>query len=323
MFVLLTLLSSLLLVDASPRIEGHHCQPLAPATNMVALFMTIGNRYLYAQHRFGAPLVSAKCWSDSAFFVEYNIFDNSMHHNFTLYDRKEGERIKRVKCSLIGNSSKLYTIFEGREMVQTMIVVNPEYMVNHVCSGTEGSKTDTWRYKLTEFELQSRSPLPSQRIFTTMFALLAFLSSLLVASANNSTGTYRCQPLEAASSMIRELFMVGNRYLYAQHRFGPPIISEKCWSSSFFFSDYNIIDNSLHHKWTFYDDRNCPRTENVTCSTIEYKSKYYNIFHDAVEIFTIRKFRDEKVIQHAIEAARKIVDLPSPSVNLECNKLVT
>ncbi|VEN63281.1 unnamed protein product, partial [Callosobruchus maculatus] len=94
--------------------------------------------------------------------------------------------------------------------------------------------------------------------------------------------------------------------------------------------------------------RGCSRTENVTCSTINYKSKYYSIFHGreiihtriavtpeyivnyecigdkyAVEIFTIRKFRDEKIIQLAIEAARKIVDLPSPSVNLECNKLVT
>ncbi|VEN61255.1 unnamed protein product [Callosobruchus maculatus] len=137
MLILLTLLGSLLFVDASNSTKDQHCQPLAPATNMVALFMTIGNRYLYAQHRFGAPLVSEKCWSDSAFFVEYNIFDNAMHHNWTLYDRKEGERIKRVKCSIIANSSKLYTIFEGREMVQTMIVVNPEYIVNYVCSGNE------------------------------------------------------------------------------------------------------------------------------------------------------------------------------------------
>ncbi|VEN63282.1 unnamed protein product [Callosobruchus maculatus] len=43
---------------------------------------------------------------------------------------------------------------------------------------------------------------------------------------------------------------------------------------------------------------------------------------DAVEILTTNKKRDERVIKDAIKAAKKVIDLPSPSVNLECDKLI-
>ncbi|VEN63284.1 unnamed protein product [Callosobruchus maculatus] len=42
----------------------------------------------------------------------------------------------------------------------------------------------------------------------------------------------------------------------------------------------------------------------------------------AVEILTTNKKRDERVIKDAIKAAKKVIDLPSPSVNLECDKLI-
>ncbi|VEN61252.1 unnamed protein product [Callosobruchus maculatus] len=42
----------------------------------------------------------------------------------------------------------------------------------------------------------------------------------------------------------------------------------------------------------------------------------------SLEIFTTSKKRDEKLIKEATEAAKKIIDLPSPSVNMECDKLI-
>nr|CAH7736959.1 unnamed protein product [Callosobruchus chinensis] len=83
-----------------------------------------------------------------------------------------------------------------------------------------------------------------------MIAFVTFLSCLLVVSASNCTT--HCPLLPAATTAVQELKMIGDNYLYSHHRFGAPIVSKKCWSSSFFAKDYNVVDDVFNLKWTLY-----------------------------------------------------------------------
>ncbi|VEN61253.1 unnamed protein product [Callosobruchus maculatus] len=177
-----------------------------------------------------------------------------------------------------------------------------------------------------------------------MITFLTLCGCLLVVGASDCK---QCPILSAAGTVNDEFSLLGDNILYVHHRFGPEMVAEKCWSTSFFVSDYNLLDDSLHLNWTYYEQDPCNRSEIVKVAAIGNEAKYYGAFHGkalihteiamtreyvvnyicngddyAVEILTTNKKRDERVIKDAIKAAKKVIDLPSPSVNLECDKLI-
>nr|CAH7726006.1 unnamed protein product [Callosobruchus chinensis] len=87
---------------------------------------------------------------------------------------------------------------------------------------------------------------------TTQIASLVLLCLVGYSNASNCT---QCPLLPAVTSSLGMFLIAGNRDWYVQQRYGPPLIAEKCWSSSYSLSDFSILENAFNANWTFYDPK--------------------------------------------------------------------
>ncbi|VEN55823.1 unnamed protein product [Callosobruchus maculatus] len=87
---------------------------------------------------------------------------------------------------------------------------------------------------------------------TTLIASLVLLCLIGFSNASNCT---ECPLLPAATSSLGMLLIAGNKDWYVQQRYGPPIVAEKCWSSSLYVSDFSVLENAMNANWTFYDPK--------------------------------------------------------------------
>ncbi|VEN37257.1 unnamed protein product, partial [Callosobruchus maculatus] len=163
-----------------------------------------------------------------------------------------------------------------------------------------------------------------------MITFLTFCGSLLLVGASDCNKNNHCPVLPAATTANEELSLIGDNYLYSHQRYGQPIVADKCWSSSFFLKDYNLVDDVFNLKWTLWE-KSCNNSETVKTRGIGSDAKYLSVFNDkeivhtkivvtskyivnymcsrdeySLEIFTTSKKRDEKLIKEATEAAKKL-----------------
>ncbi|VEN55825.1 unnamed protein product [Callosobruchus maculatus] len=112
---------------------------------------------------------------------------------------------------------------------------------------------------------------------TTLIPSLVLLCLIGFSNASNCT---QCPLLPAVTSSLGMSLIVGSKIWYVQQRYGPPIIAEKCWSSTFYLSDFNVLENAFNVNWTFYDPNEKSPSSRVKMNVIANSAKFYVVFNN-------------------------------------------